>query len=87
MVTNGQEPEMLQRLIDEDALPTQLYLSTNASNKRMFMMVNRPKYRDAWDRWQESLDLLSEMNTRIVLRMTIIRIIMIQQITWMNLLI
>src|ERR671910_760650 len=73
LVTNGQEPEMLQRLIDEDALPTQLYLSTNASNKRMFMMVNRPKYRDAWDRWQESLELLSEMNTRIVLRMTIIR--------------
>ena len=73
LVTNGQEPEMLQRLIDEDALPTQLYLSTNASNKKMFMMVNRPRYRDAWDRWQESLELLSEMNTRIVLRMTVIR--------------
>jgi tRNA wybutosine-synthesizing protein 1 len=64
---------MLQRLIDEDALPTQLYLSTNASNKKMFMMVNRPRYRNAWDRWQESLELLSEMNTRIVLRMTVIR--------------
>ncbi len=73
LVTNGQEPEMLQRLIAEDALPTQLYLSTNASNKKMFMMVNRPRYRDAWDRWQESLELLSEMNTRIVLRMTVIR--------------
>jgi tRNA wybutosine-synthesizing protein 1 len=73
LVTNGQEPEMLQRLIDEDALPTQLYLSTNASNKKMFMMVNRPRYRDAWGRWQESLELLSDMNTRTVLRMTVIR--------------
>jgi tRNA wybutosine-synthesizing protein 1 len=36
-------------------------------------MVNRPKYKDAWDRWQKSLELLSEMDTRIVLRMTMIR--------------
>jgi tRNA wybutosine-synthesizing protein 1 len=64
---------MLQRLIDEDALPTQLYLSTNASNKKMFSIINRPRYRDAWERWQKSLELLSEMNTRIVLRMTVIR--------------
>jgi tRNA wybutosine-synthesizing protein 1 len=73
LVTNGQEPEMLQRLIDEEALPTQLYLSTNASNKKMFTLVNRPRYRDAWDRWQKSLELLSQMDTRTVLRMTMIR--------------
>ena len=73
LVTNGQEPEMLQRLVDEQALPTQLYLSTNASNKKMYTMVNRPKYKDAWDRWQKSLELLSEMDTRTVLRMTMIR--------------
>jgi tRNA wybutosine-synthesizing protein 1 len=73
LVTNGQEPEMLRRLIDEDALPTQLYLSTNASNKKMFAIVNRPRYKDAWERWQKSLELLSEMNTRTVLRMTLIR--------------
>jgi tRNA wybutosine-synthesizing protein 1 len=36
-------------------------------------MVNRPKYKDAWDRWQKSLELLSEMDTRTVLRMTMIR--------------
>ncbi|MDG7054313.1 MAG: 4-demethylwyosine synthase TYW1, partial [Nitrososphaerota archaeon] len=32
LVTNGQEPDMLQKLKDEDALPTQLYLSTNAAD-------------------------------------------------------
>src|ERR1044071_112347 len=73
LVTNGQEPEMLQRLVDEKALPTQLYLSTNASNKKMYTMVNRPKYKDAWERWQKSLELLSELDTRTVLRMTLIR--------------
>jgi tRNA wybutosine-synthesizing protein 1 len=73
LVTNGQEPEMLQRLIDEGALPTQLYLSTNASNKKMFTLINRPRYTDAWSRWQKSLELLSRMDTRTVLRMTMIR--------------
>lgn len=41
LVTNGQEPAMLKRLADEDALPTQIYLSTNASNKKMFHAINR----------------------------------------------
>jgi tRNA wybutosine-synthesizing protein 1 len=39
----------------------------------MFTLVNRPRYRDAWDRWQKSLELLSQMDTRTVLRMTMIR--------------
>lgn len=73
LVTNGQEPDMLRRLVREDALPTQIYLSTNASNKRMFLQVNRPRYQDAWERWQDSLRFLSKVDTRTVLRMTIIR--------------
>src|SRR2546428_13031941 len=73
LVTNGQEPEMLQRLADEDSLPTQIYLSTNASNRKMFYLVNRPRHRDAWERWWRSLRFLSTANTRTVLRMTIIR--------------
>ncbi len=74
LVTNGQEPEMLERLRDEDALPTQLYLSTNAPNEDVFQLVNRPKYKDAWDRWNASLDILSKLdNTRSVLRFTLIR--------------
>ncbi len=73
LVTNGQEPEMLERLQDEDALPTQLYLSTNAPNEEVFQLVNRPKYKDAWKRWNTSLEMLSEMNTRTVLRVTLIK--------------
>ena len=73
LVTNGQEPQMLQKLADEDALPTQLYLSTNASNRKMFYRVNRPRHNDAWDRWMKSLRFLADVNTRTVLRMTLIR--------------
>jgi len=73
LVTNGQEPEMLYKLQDEDALPTQLYLSTNAPNKKLFFMINKPKYRDAWERWWESLEFLSKANTRTVVRITLMR--------------
>jgi tRNA wybutosine-synthesizing protein 1 len=73
LVTNGQEPQMLQKLSDEDALPTQLYLSTNASNRKMFYRINRPLHNDAWERWMKSLRFLADVNTRTVLRMTLIR--------------
>jgi len=73
LVTNGQEPEMLQRLQDEDALPTQLYLSTNAADYESFMRINRPRYKDSWERWNISLELLAKLETRTVLRITLIR--------------
>jgi tRNA wybutosine-synthesizing protein 1 len=73
LVTNGQEPDMLYRLQEENALPTQIYLSTNASNKNMFYKINGPRHRDAWERWLKSLEFVSDAKTRTVLRMTLIR--------------
>jgi len=70
LVTNGQEPDMLKRLEAEGALPTQIYLLTNASNKKMFHQINRPMHRDAWERWWESLRFLATVDTRTVLHMT-----------------
>ena len=73
LVTNGQEPEMIQRLQDEDALPTQLYLSTNAPDEETFQKINKPRYGDAWKRWNTSLEMLSKLSTRTVLRITLIK--------------
>ncbi len=73
LVTNGQEPDMIKRLADEDALPTQLYLSTNAADCESFMKINRPRYEDSWERWNSSLAMLKELDTRTVLRITLIR--------------
>jgi len=73
LVTNGQEPEMIKRLADEDALPTQLYLSTNASDYDSFLKINRPKYDDSWERWNKTLEMLADLNTRTVLRVTLIK--------------
>ncbi|HSD04826.1 MAG TPA: radical SAM protein [Nitrosopumilaceae archaeon] len=73
LVTNGQEPEMIQRLQDEDALPTQLYLSTNAPNEETFQAINKPRYKDSWERWNTTLEMLPKLNTRTVIRMTLIK--------------
>lgn len=73
LVTNGQEPDMIQRLQDEDALPTQLYLSTNAADYNSFLKINKPKYDDSWQRWNKTLGMLKQLDTRTVLRITLIR--------------
>jgi len=38
LVTNGQEPEMLLRLKEEKALPTQLYISVDAARMRKLLI-------------------------------------------------
>ena len=73
LVTNGQEPDMIGRLQDEDALPTQLYLSTNAADHKSFVRINQPRYDDSWERWNTTLGMLKKLDTRTVLRITLIR--------------
>ena len=73
LVTNGQEPEMLSKLQKENSLPTQLYLSTNAADYDSFIKINKPKYDDSWERWNSSLQMLKNLDTRTVLRITLIR--------------
>ena len=73
LVTNGQEPEMLERLEKENALPTQLYLSMNAGNVETFKKVNCPLMENAWERFIKSLEFLSKTKTRTVIRITLIK--------------
>ncbi|MEM0480982.1 MAG: 4-demethylwyosine synthase TYW1 [Candidatus Aenigmatarchaeota archaeon] len=73
LVTNGQEPEMLEKLQKENALPHQLYLSMNAADRETFIKVNVALNKDAWERWNKSLEFLSRANCRTVIRITLIR--------------
>jgi tRNA wybutosine-synthesizing protein 1 len=73
LVTNGQEPQMLDLLAQEKSLPTQLYLSTNAATKLKFLRINRPRHPDSWERWQKSLEFLAKCETRTVIRITLVR--------------
>lgn len=72
IVSNGQEPNALLKLKKEDALPTQLYISVDAADAKMFEKVNRPKYKDGWKRLNRTLSLLPKLNCRRVLRYTLI---------------
>ncbi|MCX6817473.1 MAG: 4-demethylwyosine synthase TYW1 [Candidatus Aenigmarchaeota archaeon] len=71
IVTNGQEPSALVKLARSP--PTQLYISVNAPSKELFMKINRPARKDGWSRFLRSLDVMSKMKTRRVLRLTMIK--------------
>ncbi|MBR9680100.1 MAG: 4-demethylwyosine synthase TYW1 [Candidatus Altiarchaeota archaeon] len=73
LVTNGQEPAMLEELASQSALPTQLYLSLTATDKDMYRQISAPVYSDAWERLNKSLELLAKLKTRTVLRITLIK--------------
>ncbi len=73
IVSNGLQPDMIKRMMDEDALPTQLYISMSAPNEEVMRRVDKPLYPDAWKRYMRTLELLSEADTRTVIRMTMIK--------------
>jgi len=69
LVTNGQFPDALR------ALPrvTQLYLSCDGVDKETLQAVGRPLFRDYWERYLESMDILRERAERTVCRLTLMR--------------
>lgn len=73
VVTNGLEPKALKKLAKEDALPTQLYVSMNAPNKEIYDKWHRSTVKDAWKRFNETLKLFPKLNTRKVIRMTLVK--------------
>ncbi|MCD6590044.1 4-demethylwyosine synthase TYW1 [Candidatus Woesearchaeota archaeon] len=73
IVTNGQEIEMLDKLVKQDALPTQLYVSISASNKEEYKKIHRPVHKDYWERINHTLSLLENIGTRTVIRLTVIK--------------
>ena len=38
-----------------------------------FIKINKPKYDDSWERWNSTLQMLKNLDTRTVLRITLIR--------------
>lgn len=76
IVTNGLHPEILKKLYKKKQLPTQSYVSLNSSNKKEYDAWHRSSKKDAWKKFNETLDLLNKLTKkgkRTVLRMTIVR--------------
>lgn len=71
VVTNGLLPERLERIEP----PTQLYISLEAPNEKLYKQITKSVYKDAWKRQQKSLAALRELKkrTKRVLRITAIK--------------
>lgn len=74
LVTNGQNPEAILNLEKNHSLPTQLTISTNAPNKELFNRWHNPFKKDAWERFNRTLEIISKLNgkCRRCIRMTIV---------------
>lgn len=70
LVTNGTFPERLEKL---ETLPTQLYVSLCSNSKEMMSKVQRPLIPDAWKRLNKTLELLCNLKTRKVIRLTMVK--------------
>jgi len=73
VVTNGLQPDVLERLNNEGNLPTQLYISMNSPNKKMFDKWHNSQTKDAWEKFNQSLEIFPSLNTRKVIRMTLVK--------------
>jgi tRNA wybutosine-synthesizing protein 1 len=70
LVTNGTKPKTLEKM---DNLPFQLYVSVSAPNKKSYLHIVRPLIKDAWEKLNQTLLLLPSLNTRKVLRLTMMK--------------
>jgi tRNA wybutosine-synthesizing protein 1 len=70
LVSNGTVPSVLAKLSHE---PSQLYVSVCAPNKETHKKVCRPIIPDAWEKLNESLELLQSFKCPTVIRITAVR--------------
>jgi tRNA wybutosine-synthesizing protein 1 len=70
LVTNGTTP---QTLAEMDTLPTQLYVTLAAPNEEVYKKVCCPLVPNAWQSIQETLELLGSLDTRTVIRHTLVK--------------
>ena len=70
LVTNGTMPEVLEEM---SPLPFQLYVSVSAPDVKTYIKVSRPLIKDGWERLNRTLELLPSLETRKVIRLTVIK--------------
>ncbi|AKA48680.1 tRNA-modifying protein [uncultured archaeon] len=70
LVTNGTLPMVLEKL---DPLPTQLYVTTAGPNKEIFNELLNPAIGNAWENFWKTLELLPSLDTRTVIRHTLVK--------------
>lgn len=69
LVTNAQFPKEIRNLVPV----TQLYVSVDASTKDSLKKIDRPLFKDFWQRFLDSLKALGEKQQRTVYRLTLVK--------------
>mmetsp|Transcript_14562 Transcript_14562/g.31551 ORF Transcript_14562/g.31551 Transcript_14562/m.31551 type:complete len:986 (+) Transcript_14562:302-3259(+) len=69
LVTNGQHPDAIENLRPI----TQLYVSVDAPTPESLEAIDRPLFRDAWERLRRSLRCLKDKGQRTVARLTVVK--------------
>ncbi|KAK6638049.1 hypothetical protein RUM44_008474 [Polyplax serrata] len=69
LVTNAQFPDAIKNLVPV----TQLYVSVDASTKDSLKKIDRPLFKDFWERFIQSLKALAEKGQRTVYRLTLVK--------------
>ncbi|MEM4293398.1 MAG: 4-demethylwyosine synthase TYW1 [Thermoplasmata archaeon] len=70
LVTNGTVPEALEKL---ETLPTQLYVTIAAPNEEIYRKTCIPLRKENWKKLLETLELLPSLETRKVVRHTLVK--------------
>ncbi|MGC9346145.1 MAG: 4-demethylwyosine synthase TYW1 [Candidatus Bathyarchaeales archaeon] len=70
LVSNGTVPSALAKLSEE---PTQLYISVCAPDEETYRQVCRPQIPKAWEKLNETLELLPSFKCPTVIRITLVR--------------
>jgi len=73
LVTNGMEVDRLKELNEKNTLPTQLYLSIEASNEKMHLKINKSKVKGSWEILKKTFKLMPKLKCRRVIRYTMIK--------------
>ncbi len=75
LVSNGLYPEKIKELLKKNQLPTQLYISINTPNEKLYNKFHRSSIKNAWKKLNETLVLLPKLSskTRIVFRMNLVK--------------
>jgi len=73
LVTNGLYPKKIKELANKKQLPTQLTVSVNSPNKELYVKFHRSSKKDAWEILNKTLEILSGLGSRTVVRMNLVK--------------
>ena len=73
LVTNGQNPKALWKLKKEKNLPTQLYISLQSPNEKLYKKISLNVEKNGWKNYLKTLAMVKLLPTRSVIRLTLIK--------------